>query len=460
VLLGYGLGCTGLSGATVLSIDGDQFTINVKTKFLLGFSYYGAPGAPKDFVQKDLTDFQGYGFNWLRVWATWDAFGADVSAVDKDGSPREPFLENLKWLVQECDRRGLIVDVTLARSPDRLPNLAAYQRAVETIVQALWPHRNWYLDLANERDVRDGRYVPPSELKLLRDLVRKMDPERLVTASFGGHDPGREDTQEALALIGLDFLCPHRPELVAWGKRVYQWIGRTHTTQYGWVADVSGGRICESCAIASRFRLGLALYRAGVVDPFGEIDRHVRNQLLENQFVDVSFMSPPQPQKPRTDRTVYAGVDRMIRGTFQCWGTANDLIGNDDIEGCGAGGGVQGLKLAWDAQSEWREVPGGPELRVHLLFNRALRAKPELPFTTAASIAATLWSELPYAGHVRVTANQPINRLALRLPHGSDLTQVRLRYSSKQAESPAQLEDSMLWLQRLLRGTRSSSCFH
>ena len=34
-----------------------------------------------------------------------------------------------------------------------------------------------------------------------------------------------------------------------------------------------------------------------------------------------------------------AGIDRMIRGTFQCWGTANDLIGHDDIEGCGAGGG-------------------------------------------------------------------------------------------------------------------------
>ena len=30
-------------------------------------------------------------------------------------------------------------------------------------------------------------------------------------ASFGGHDLGREDISEALAGIGLDFLCPHRP---------------------------------------------------------------------------------------------------------------------------------------------------------------------------------------------------------------------------------------------------------
>ena len=29
-----------------------------------------------------------------------------------------------------------------------------------------------------------------------------------------------------------------------------------------------------------------------------------------------------------------------IRGTFQCWGAANDLIGHDDIEGCVARAGA------------------------------------------------------------------------------------------------------------------------
>ena len=41
-----------------------------------------------------------------------------------------------------------------------IPNLEAHRRAVETLVAALKEHRNWYLDLANERDVRDARYVP------------------------------------------------------------------------------------------------------------------------------------------------------------------------------------------------------------------------------------------------------------------------------------------------------------
>ena len=71
--------------------------------------------------------------------------------------------------------------------------------------------RNWYLDLANERDVRDERYVPAAELKTLRELVRRLDPLRLVTASLGGHDLDEQDLRESLLTAGLDFLTPHRP---------------------------------------------------------------------------------------------------------------------------------------------------------------------------------------------------------------------------------------------------------
>lgn len=84
-------------------------------------------------------------------------------------------------------------------------------RAVETLVDALKPYRNWYLDLANERDVHDARYVGAEELKQLRDRVRRLDPQRLVTASFGGHDLSVEDVRESLLTVGADFLSPHRP---------------------------------------------------------------------------------------------------------------------------------------------------------------------------------------------------------------------------------------------------------
>ena len=198
-------------GGTVLGIQDTRFTVNGRPVFLLGFSYYGALGASEDFMRKDLDDLQRRGFNWLRVWATWTSGESDISAVDAKGQAREPFLGRLKWLVRECDRRGLIVDITLNRGKPRLPDFAAHQQAIVTLVTALKPYRNWYLDLGNERDVRDDRYVPASELKTLRARVRRLDPQRLVTASFGGHDLSRDDIREAMMAVGVDFLCPHRP---------------------------------------------------------------------------------------------------------------------------------------------------------------------------------------------------------------------------------------------------------
>jgi hypothetical protein len=200
---------------TVLGIQGSRFTINGKPTFLLGISYYSGLGASEDSLRRDLEDLQRLGFNWLRVWATCGFFDQDISVVNAGGRPREPQLDKLKRLVADCDRRGLVVDVTLTRAGKTpgwgLPNLKAHQGAVETLVTELRKHPNWYLDLANERDVRDDRYVPASELKTLRELVRRLDPPRLVTASFGGHDLTEEDLRDSLETACLDFLTPHRP---------------------------------------------------------------------------------------------------------------------------------------------------------------------------------------------------------------------------------------------------------
>ena len=204
---------------TVLGSRDAQFMINDEPAFLLGVSYYAGLGAPENFIQQDLDDLQRHGFNWLRVWATWGAFDNDVSAVDSNGEPREPFLEKLKWLVAECDRRGMIVDVTLTRGKrsgmslgaGNVPDFASHQRAVETIIGALKEHRNWYLDLANERDVGDARYVSTDELKTLREIARRLDSHLLVTASFGGHDLSMEDVRDSLLEVKCDFLSVHRP---------------------------------------------------------------------------------------------------------------------------------------------------------------------------------------------------------------------------------------------------------
>ncbi len=204
------------SGASKLEVRGSEFTINGRPTFLLGLSYYGALGARDSFTNQDLDDAQRHGFNWIRIWATWAAFTNDVAAVDGEGHARAPFLGKLVGLVADCDRRGMVVDVTLSRGngvtgPPRLGNLASHQRAVETLVTALKPYRNWYLDLGNERNIRDQRFVSFEELRQLRDAAKRLDPERLLTASHAGGELDREDLARYLHETQLDFLSPHRP---------------------------------------------------------------------------------------------------------------------------------------------------------------------------------------------------------------------------------------------------------
>jgi endo-1,4-beta-mannosidase len=200
---------------TTLGVQGTAFTLNGKPTFLLGISYYGALGAPEETIRCDLAEMKRHGLNWIRVWATWAAFGSDVSAVDGEGRPRPAFLKKLDWLVAECDRQGLVVDVTLSRGngtsgPSRLQTMAAHRRAVETLTNSLKTNRNWYLDLANERNIKDQRFTSFADLKELRAAVRSLDPKRLVTASHAG-DIGVKDLRNYLLEVGVDFLAPHRP---------------------------------------------------------------------------------------------------------------------------------------------------------------------------------------------------------------------------------------------------------
>jgi hypothetical protein len=200
---------------TVLGVDGSRFTVNAEPCFLLGISYYGALGASDEVVAADLDDMQRHGLNWLRVWATWHAFDQDVSTVDGEGRARPESLRRLEALVAECDRRGMVVDITLSRGngvsgPPRLGTLEWHSRAVETLIDRLHAYRNWYLDLSNERNIRDARYTSFEDLRELRARARQLCPELLVTASQGG-DIGAEEVAAYATDVGVDFLAPHRP---------------------------------------------------------------------------------------------------------------------------------------------------------------------------------------------------------------------------------------------------------
>jgi hypothetical protein len=215
VIWGLALAAAANGQPLTLGTEDASFIMDGRRTFLLGISYYGGLGASDDVLERDLDEMRRRGFNWIRVWATWAAFGHDVSAVDREGRPREEYLGRLKHLVGECDQRGIVVDVTLSRGnsvtgPGRLQSFDAHLRAVQLLAGELRPYRNVYIDVGNERNIRDARYVSKEEVGRLRDAIKAVDPERLVTASHAG-DISRDDLEQYLSLAKVDFIAPHRP---------------------------------------------------------------------------------------------------------------------------------------------------------------------------------------------------------------------------------------------------------
>jgi len=245
------------ASATELGVQGTSFTLDGKPAFLLGCSYYAGLGASDKTLRSDLDGLKSHGFNWVRVWATWAAFEHDVSAVDgATGAARQPYLDRLKHLVDECDKRGMVVDVTLSRGngatgPARLQGLEAHRRVVETILEAVGDRKNWYLDLSNERNIHDKRFTPIEDLAELRGLVRRRDPKRLVTASHAG-DVTRQDVESYLKTARLDFLSVHRPR----DRKSPGQTAETTRTVRKWIEQVAGSGAAVPLHYDEPFRRG------------------------------------------------------------------------------------------------------------------------------------------------------------------------------------------------------------
>ena len=215
-----------------LQVDGDsgRFLIDGRPTFLLGASYYGGLALETAEVEKDFAELARLGFNWVRLWCTWGAFGNDVAAVDAHGGPREPFLTRLLDLCRLAERLGLIVDVTFARgiSPEAAASSEALRAAaakpwmyspvvthrdhlaaIRTVTVALRPWRNVYIDVANERNIPPELPVTFEEAGEMIRLVHELDGDRLTTVS-SANDIADEEVAGYAITAAVDFLTPHR----------------------------------------------------------------------------------------------------------------------------------------------------------------------------------------------------------------------------------------------------------
>jgi hypothetical protein len=185
--------------------------------------------------------------------------------------------------------------------------------------------------------------------------------------------------------------------------RVFEWVKTNYTSPFGWVADSVGATTCETDTITSAIRLALELIKEGHTEYWNDIERFVRNQLVENQFVEVETLHLEDPI-----------LARGVRGSFESWADPNTLLAvkNADIEGCCINGGIRGLFLA--SQNAIQET--GEQIQVNLLVS-------------AISSSLEVASYLPYEGRLDLypAGKKPIR---VRTPDWLRPNEVRVRASA------------------------------
>lgn len=191
-----------------VSSDGRYFTLNGKPTFLLGISYYAGTSVEKqDDLERDLDDMVACGFNWIRVWAFWD-LEENVAVLTPDGQIREPYMSRLKKMITECNERRMIVDVTMHRGGPHAPSdQAGHLACAKVLATELRRYRNVYIDVGNERDVGDARFVSYDDVGALIGAIKAIDPKRLCTAS--GVPSSESDLNKYLSTGRCDFIATH-----------------------------------------------------------------------------------------------------------------------------------------------------------------------------------------------------------------------------------------------------------
>jgi hypothetical protein len=183
--------------AATLTVDARRFFLDGRPFDMWGIRVASATQseALADHLIAQLDDYQRHGVNTVSVYLMGssggysDPFSPDGASLDR------AHLARLHRIVRECDRRGMavIAGVFYQRAnPPSLRDWDAAKRAVRTVADALKPHRNVILNIANEQNSGNYAKLPWERVRNVDDLLelvriaKAADPNRLVGA--GGYD--------------------------------------------------------------------------------------------------------------------------------------------------------------------------------------------------------------------------------------------------------------------------------
>ncbi len=195
----------------------DGFYLNGHRRTLLGISYDNALQATGDVVRAKLDEIKELGCNLITIRG---------AVFNQDGTVKSAELERLLLCHTEAGKRGIIIGTSIQCAWFSEPGF--HREALVSLAAALRPMRNGYIDLAPSRNLRDAHFVPISELRQLRDVVKKIDPNRPLTATHQG-EMKSDDLRDYVDVAQLDFIAVQGPPVPyvlskRAGTQLNQWV--------------------------------------------------------------------------------------------------------------------------------------------------------------------------------------------------------------------------------------------
>ncbi len=125
---------------------------------------------------------------------------------------------------------------------------------------------------------------------------------------------------------------------------LYRWV-RSQATRFGFLPESIGRQgdviLCETCAIMDYLGLAVTLANAGHQEYWGDVERMARNQLIESQATDLSWLAIDSTRED-TDQFTWREIDQRMLGGYAGWSSPNHFLAARET-----------LNMHW----------GGPELR-------------------------------------------------------------------------------------------------
>ncbi len=205
--------------------------------------------------------------------------------------------------------------------------------------------------------------------------------------------------------------------VLEFGKRAFDWFYHGYCLVTGWCPEFLGRypieqEGCETCTLMDLIAAGLELCHAGFDEYWSIVERVTRNQLIEQQVTDTSFMGFCNDFTRREFQEYPIHPDTVL-GAFGGWCGINDFVGNNVysrcLMHCCGPSGIKALYLAWHNAVTFNQG----KLRINLLFSRRSRY-------------ADVRSFDPVEGRVEIQVHQSCE-LEIRLPDWVEKGKVRLK---------------------------------